>query len=247
MRIKGVISYDGSNFFGFQKQPGRPTIQGKIEEALNRIGIDSPILYGGRTDRGVHGLNQVVAFDIPLHWERRLEKMRKILNFHLHPAIYFKQLTPAPPDFHPSYWAIKRGYRYIFTYRFSPFTANYTLYTPTPLPLSLLNRASQLLIGVHDFRHFAKTGTPVGSYRREIFQARFYPISTGAVFQIEGSGFLRGQVRLIVAFLLEIARGKLTLSHLKRQLEGIGVYHRLPAPPNGLYLHRIWYPLGKFK
>jgi len=241
MRIKGIIRYDGTSFFGFQKQPQVPTIQGEIEKILKKLDIFSSILYGGRTDKGVHGLNQVIAFDVPSYWGTNLEKLKSLLNYHLHPSIDFKKLVQVPSNFHPSYWAIKRSYRYLFNYRFSPFNANYTLSLSFNLPVEFLNQTAKLLEGVHDFRYFAKTGTPVSHYRRKIFKARFYSTSFGAVFQIEGSGFLRGQVRLIVGFLLEIAQGNLTSIQLRNQLEGKKVYYRTPAPPNGLYLHRIWY------
>jgi tRNA pseudouridine38-40 synthase len=227
-----------------QRQPGVPTVEGAILEALSRVGIEGEVEYAGRTDRGVHGLNQVVSFPIPRFWEGHLPKLQRELNRHLFPGVYFKRLEIAPPNFHPRHWAVKRSYRYLFRTPFSPFWANYSYTPPEPLNLELINRGAQLFVGEHNFYLFSKRGSDPGSYIRQIYSAHFFRYRRGwVVFRIVGNGFLRAQVRLIVGALLELNRGGLTLSQIREQLAGEQLHFSTPAPPTGLYLERVWYPL----
>ncbi|MEO1941443.1 MAG: tRNA pseudouridine(38-40) synthase TruA [Campylobacterales bacterium] len=244
MIVKGVVSYDGSRFFGMQRQSGVPTVEGAILAVLSRLGIESGLEYAGRTDRGVHGLNQVVSFQIPQFWRGELSKLQRELNRLLFPSIQFKKLEIAPPNFHPRHWALKRSYRYLFRTNFSPFWANYSYTPPESLNLQLLNRGAQLFIGEHNFYLFSKRGSNPRSYIRKIYTAHFFPYRRGlVVFRIVGNGFLRAQVRLIVGALLELNRGGLTFSQIREQLAGDRLHFSTPAPPAGLYLERVWYPL----
>jgi len=237
-KVLAVISYDGSKFYGMQKQPNKKTIQGEIEKALLKLNINSTLTHAGRTDRGVHALNQVISFNIPLFWE--LEKLKNSLNKILHPYIHIKKLKNTTSEFNPRFDAKKRSYRYLITSTFSPFMNDYTLYYPKQINYSLLQDALDILKGKHDFTYFAKTGSEVNSYERVIFNAKIFPYKHLSVIKIEGNGFLRGQIRIIVDFLLKINENKLTINDLKAQLNGKLISKHL-ASPNGLYLERIWY------
>jgi tRNA pseudouridine38-40 synthase len=222
-----------------QIQPDQKTIEGEILNALKKININTKIFHSGRTDRGVHALNQVISFKIPDFWN--LEKLKNLLNKMLYPSIYFKKITVAPCGFHPRFWAKKRSYRYLISKYFTPFNAKYTLYYPEKIDLLKINKALKILKGTHDFEYFAKTGSDVNHYIREIYKAYAFEYKNFYIIKIEGNGFLRGQIRIIIDFLLKINENKLTINDLKKQLNKEKLISKHLAPPNGLYLERIWY------
>ncbi|WP_457562616.1 tRNA pseudouridine(38-40) synthase TruA [Caminibacter pacificus] len=236
--LKAVISYDGSKFYGMQKQPGKKTIQGEIEHALTKLNIISEVKHAGRTDRGVHALNQVISFDSPYYWE--IEKLQNSLNKILHPYIHIKKLSKATQNFNPRFDAKKRSYRYLISPIFSPHTADYVTYYPKNINYPLLKEALRILKGRNNFEYFAKKGSSVNSYVREIYHTDIFEYKNLTVIKIVGNGFLRGQIRIIVDFLLKINEDVLSLNDLKAQLNGKLISKHL-APPNGLYLERIWY------
>ena len=238
-KVLGIISYDGSKFFGMQIQPDKKTIEGEIQKALNKLNINSQIQHAGRTDTGVHALNQVISFNAPQFWD--LEKLKNSLNKIIHPYIHIKKLTLTSDDFHPRFSAKKRSYRYILTPHFSPHTADYTTYYPKDINKELLKKALKTLEGRHDFEYFSKTGSEVNNFIREIYETKIYSYKDKTIIKITGNGFLRGQIRIIVDFLLKINENKLSLKDLELQLNKKKLINKHLAAPNGLYLERIWY------
>ena len=222
-----------------QKQPDKATVQGTIEKALEKLNIYPEVLHAGRTDRGVHALNQVISFKIPPFWNK--EKLIKELNKILHPNIHIKKLYNVNDDFNPRFDAKKRSYRYVLNPNFSPFTANYTTFYPKNINLNLLKKALKSFEGEHDFEYFAKTGSSVNNYIRTIYKTDVYKYKNLTIVKIEGNGFLRGQIRLIIDFVLKINEGQLSIEDLKKQLSKEKLISKHLAPPNGLYLERIWY------
>jgi len=156
------------------------------------------------------------------------------------PSIYFKKIEKVN-NFHPRFDAKKRSYRYILSPIINPFIANYTTYYPKKINKTILNEALNLLKGTHDFEYFAKTGSDVNNYIREIYDAYLLEYKNFTIIKIIGNGFLRGQIRIIVDFLLKINENKLTLHDLKLQLNKEKLINKHLAPPQGLYLERIWY------
>lgn len=236
--LKATVSYDGSKFYGMQKQPDKKTIQGEIENALKKLNVNSEVLHAGRTDRGVHALNQVISFRSPLFWD--IEKLHLNLNKILHPYIHIKKLQKAPENFNPRFDAKKRSYRYLISKTFTPFSADYVTFYPKNINYPLLKKALKTFEGEHDFELFSKTGSSVNSYVRTIYHTDIYEYKNLTVIKIAGNGFLRGQIRLIVDFLLKINEDLLSIEDIKKQLNGKLISKHL-APPNGLYLERIWY------
>ena len=222
-----------------QKQKNKKTIQGEIEKALHKLNINSFISYAGRTDKGVHALNQVISFNIPKFWQK--DKLLKELNKTLHPYIHIKKLEIVDNNFNPRFDAKKRSYRYLINKNFCPFTNDYVKYYPNPINILLLKKALKLFEGEHDFEYFAKTGSEVNNYIRTIYKTNIFEYKSLIVIKIEGNGFLRGQIRLIIDFILKINEKKLTLSDLKRQIDKKAFYSKHLASPSGLYLERIWY------
>jgi len=222
-----------------QKQPDKTTVQGTLEKALEKLNIHSKILHAGRTDRGVHALNQVVSFKFPCFWDHI--KLLNELNKILHPNIHIKKFYFVNDNFNPRFDAKKRSYRYILNPDFTPFNANYTTFYPHNINITLLKKALKVLEGKHDFEYFAKTGSNVNNYTRTIYKTDIYKYKNLTVIKIEGNGFLRGQIRLIVDFILKINEKKLSIEDLKKQLSKEKIFSKHLAPPNGLYLERIWY------
>jgi len=156
------------------------------------------------------------------------------------PSIYFKKIKKVD-SFHPRFDAKKRSYRYILSPTINPFIANYTTYYPKKIDKNLIQEALNILKGKHDFEYFAKTGSEVNNYIREIYDAYLIEYKNYFIIKIIGNGFLRGQIRIIVDFLLKINENRLTLLDLEKQLNKERLVNKHLAPPNGLYLERVWY------
>jgi len=237
--VKAIIAYDGSKFYGLQIQPNVKTVIGEIDKTLKKIKIDTTITTSGRTDKGVHALNQVISFEIPNFW--KLERLKELLNKILLPEIYFKKIIKINKDFNPRFNAKKRSYRYIISPITNPFIENYVTYYPKDINLNLLNSALNILKGIHDFEFFSKKGSIVHNHTREIFNAYAFKYRDKTIIKITGNSFLRGQIRIIVDFLLKINENILDIDDLKTQLDKKRVINKHLAKPNGLYLERIWY------
>ncbi len=241
MRVKMTISYDGSQFYGFQIQnSGVESVANRLERIFGSMGIVSGFEASGRTDRGVHASGQVLSLDLPAYWHD-LARFQRAFNQKALPHIYAHRVQKVPDDFHARYDAKKRAYRYLIsTAAPSVFKTPYLLYTP-PFDATRIEAAIGVFEGSHDFHLFAKSGSDVKHYVREIYRARFYCHRDIWVVNFEANGYLRSQIRLMVAFLLKIGYGVLDVSHLKAQLAGDEAFVREPVAPNGLYLARVWY------
>jgi tRNA pseudouridine38-40 synthase len=240
MRVKAVISYDGSPYQGFQKQTTtNMTITGAIEEALTSLQIHSPIVGSGRTDAGVHATGQVIHFDLPDFW-KDLDKLKDALNRKL-TDIYFKHITHVSNDFHARFSAKKRVYRYIFkTHRPSVFEQKYISQYQAFDP-ELLIKALKLFEGEHDFNFFHKTGSVTHTTVRQIYKTD-YKVRNGYHFiYFQANGFLRSQVRMMVDAAMLCARHEISMTQLQEQLECQKKYTNRLAPAEGLYLARIIY------
>ncbi|MBD3791370.1 MAG: tRNA pseudouridine(38-40) synthase TruA [Campylobacterales bacterium] len=240
MRVKAVISYDGSAFFGFQRQKStKQTVTSAIEQALRSLKIDSEITGSGRTDRGVHATGQVIHFDLPPYWSD-LERLRLNLNRKLQ-AIAIKHIAKVDDHFHARFSAKKRLYRYVFkTLPPSVFERNYISYYQ-PFDRTVLQEALDCFVGEHDFRYFHKTGSDTHTTIRRIYLAKYREENNYHFIYFEANGFLRSQVRMMIESAMECARGTMQISALKEQLAGIKKHNHRLAPPEGLYLAKILY------
>ena len=240
MRVKAVISYDGSHYQGFQKQRStKMTITTAIEEALTSLQIDSPIVGSGRTDAGVHATGQVIHFDLPSFWSD-LEKLKRNLNRKL-TDIAFKHISLATDDFHARFSAKKRVYRYVFkTHRPSVFEQKYISYYQEFDP-ELLIKALKTFEGKHDFSFFHKTGTLTHTTVREIYRTDYIERNGYHLIYFQANGFLRSQVRMMVDAAMLCARGDMSEIELQEQLSCQKKHTTKLAPPEGLYLAKIIY------
>ena len=239
-RVKAVIAYDGSTYYGFQKQKStRQTITYEIEHALASLQIHSSIVGSGRTDAGVHATGQVIHFDIPEYWDD-LEKLTLNLNRKLN-SIRFKHITFVSSDFHARFWAKKRIYRYIFkTKKPSLFEQKFISYY-APFDVTLLHDALNIFVGKHDFNFFRRTGTDTHSSVREIYKTQYIQRGDYHIIYFQANGFLRSQVRMMIDAAMHCAQKKLSTQALKEQLNCQNKHTTKLAPPEGLYLARIIY------
>ncbi len=240
MRVKAVLSYDGSVYKGFQKQTStKETIATTIETALQDLHIDSPITGSGRTDAGVHATGQVIHFDLPDFWHD-LEKLKLNLNRKL-TDIYFKHIIKVDDDFHARFSAKKRVYRYVFkTNKPSVFEQKYISYYETFNPIKLLE-ALKIFEGEHDFQFFHKTGSVTHTNIREIYHTQYKAYKGYHFIYFKANGFLRSQVRMMVAMAMSCATDAMTPIQLKEQLNCQKKYSTQLAPAEGLYLANIMY------
>ena len=237
MRIKLTLAYDGTDFFGSQIQSQTAqTVIGTLHNALLKLGISSIPIASGRTDKGVHATAQVCHLDLPPFWSEHTQLKQK-LNRLLPSALQVKRIEKVAKDFHARYDASSRVYRYILSCdEPSPFFARYVTYMQNEIDITELKEKIALFEGVHDFSSFCKTGSDVHTFVREIYRAFVYKHKNYIILHFEANGFLRAQIRMMTAALLECD------AHTIEALLENKVKKRIkPAPPNGLYLAKIKY------
>ncbi len=240
-KIKLVLEYDGSRFSGFAPQKGSiNTVYKALKDSFVSIGIKNDFNASGRTDRGVHASFQVIDIVIPLFWND-LERLKRELNKKLKPYIKIKSISKVDMSFHSRYSAKRRVYRYIVKVgEFEPFLSSYVCFVKS-INQELIKEAIKEFEGVYDFDSFKKAHGGTTNYIREIYKTRFYKYKDYYIFYFEANGYLRSQIRLMVDFLLKISDKKLTIQHLKEQLQNKKVYSRTLADASGLYLAKVKY------
>lgn len=238
VRYAARVEYDGTDFAGFQVQPGRRTVQGELESALTRLGGGGRVRVdgAGRTDAGVHAQGQVIAFT----WTGRLRRSELItaLLAVLPPDVGIGSLWRVPADFRPRYAAQRREYRYsIWNGPRSPLRERHALGYRDVLDVEAMDRAAQALVGRHDFSAFG------GWDRQPIRTLQGVRVRrTGSMITIDviGDAFLRQMVRSIVAALLRVGRGDATAEDLEAALRSPErAFAGAIAPPQGLCLRRV--------
>ena len=237
---KVSIAYDGSSFYGFQKQRSRPTVQGKIEEVLDLLIKDYELNYSGRTDAGVHAKEQVlnILTDIKIT-EKLISSIDKLLGN----SISVNSFNQISNDFHARYSAKERTYVYstMDNQKKLPYLLNSTHQHNSSLDLEKLNEISQLFLGKNDFSSFAKVEKNKNP-EREIFKSIWKKNSNIFTYTITGNSFLRNMVRNLVGVQLAFNDNKLTLNEIKSQLDKPdGNRLNYIAPANGLTLWKVKY------
>lgn len=245
-RLRFEVAYDGSDFNGWQVQPGLPTIQGVLEEIIGNIeGKPVHVAASGRTDAGVHALAQVAA--VTMENPIPPDNFRRALNRLLPPAIRINRVLETALDFHPRFDARRKTYEYRI-YReevCSPFERRYVYHHPYPLDESAMVEAAPLLEGEHDFSAFASADErdeSALSRVRTIYRSVIARTGSMLLYQVTGSGFLKHMVRNIVGILLEVGKRNLTQADVLARLEaGSGIRPGPTAPASGLFLISVDY------
>ncbi|MFN7924254.1 MAG: tRNA pseudouridine(38-40) synthase TruA [Bryobacteraceae bacterium] len=246
-RIRISVAYDGTEFHGWQVQPGLVTIQSSIQDALAEIeGSPVHVTGSGRTDAGVHALAQVAAFDLknPIP----TDNLRRALNRLLPRAIRILDVQEAPPDFHPRRHATAKTYEYrIWRGEVCPpFERLYVHHHPYPLDVSRIGEMASIFEGDHDFSAFAAADDADALGRskvRTIFGSELLQDGLRLLYRVRGSGFLKHMVRMMVGTLLEVGKGNLGREELRAFLNPVpGAPKAGPrAPASGLFLVSVEY------
>lgn len=242
---KLTVSYLGTNFYGWQLQPGSPTVQGVLEEALEaELGRARRVTGASRTDAGVHARGQIATF----RSEEEIPSGRLVhaINQRLPAQVRVLAAEPVDSDFHPRFDATSKEYRYRLerTAVLSPLDADRVLALPPEgrFDLGALEAATATLVGEHDFAAFALVGGAHTTSRRRMLEARFEVEGSRLCLVLRGEGFLRGMVRSVVGTLLEVANGRRSVAQFERLLEGASRSQAgRTAPPHGLCLERVFY------
>ena len=238
--LKFKVAYDGSVYFGSQKQPDRHTVEDELLRAFKRLNINTKIVFSGRTDRGVHASGQIFNAIVPSHWND-FKKLKEVLNHQLDSSVKILHITKVTDDFHSRFSAKKRTYRYLLTTKqTNPFNQKYVTFEEQ-INEELIKKAMKEFEGIHDFKYFHKTGSDKDITIREVFEVNFYKYKDVYVFKFVANSYLRSQIRLMVGALLAVSNGKLTIEQLKEQLALKKQNFKIPASANGLYLAKITY------
>jgi tRNA pseudouridine38-40 synthase len=245
-RIKIQVAYDGTEYHGWQVQPGLPTIQGTLEQVIGEIeGGPVHVAGSGRTDAGVHALGQVAAFNLanPIP----VENLKRAVNRLLPLDIRVTRVDEAGLDFNPRYDAKAKTYEYrIFRGEIClPFERRYVYHHPYPLKVDEMIAAAASLEGEHDFTAFAAADErdELGlSKVRTIFCSKLALEDDRLVYRVTGSGFLKHMVRNVVGVLLEAGKGNIDQAGMQARLEpGCAIPPGPTAPARGLFLISVDY------
>ena len=246
VKLRILFSYDGTHFAGWQRQKGKRTVQGALEEALSHL-FQRPIftVASGRTDRGVHALGQTAHFEVPSA-ALRGKNLLPALN-HLTPEdISIQNGWRAPKDFHARFSAEGKTYLYFLSARprRGAIMRNFIASFPGPLRLSMLNELAQAIEGRFDFQSFQNAGSEARSSVREIYRAYWREAEPQIFYlSITANGFLRRMARNIVSASIELARqgrGKEGMRQILEKKDRSAAPP--PAPPEGLFLKEAIYP-----
>jgi tRNA pseudouridine38-40 synthase len=238
-RIKIEIAYDGGPYYGWQMQPGLPTIQGVLEEVVSNIeGKPVQVAGSGRTDAGVHALAQVAAF--PMENPIPAANLRRAMNRLLPPAIRILSVEDVHADFHPRFHAKAKLYEYRLARGevCSPFDWPWVHHYPYPLDEERMMRLARTFEGEHDFTAFAASDERDAeghSKVRKIYSSELTTEPGRLIYRVRGSGFLKHMVRNLVGTLIEAGKGN---------IENLSVIPTKPGPTvpaKGLFLIRVEY------
>ncbi|EHJ07552.1 tRNA pseudouridine(38-40) synthase TruA [Staphylococcus simiae] len=243
MRILVEITYNGSNFLGFQIQQQGRTVQQQFEKILQRMHKRHVRIHpSSRTDRGVHAVQQYFHFDTELNIAT--SQWQYAMNSALPNDIYVTKVSVVDEQFHCRYDCLGKRYRYKVyqaAHR-NPFQSGLKTYIPDTLDLDKMNEAAKQFIGTHDFTGFCSQKTEVESKVRTLYQSEIVQTEEGFDYIVTGSGFLYNMVRVLVAFLIEVGKGKKHVEDVPKLLESRN-RNNVPftAPAEGLYLEHIYF------
>ena len=246
MRYFIEISYQGTNYHGWQSQPNACTVQEIIENCLSKITNNSiKLLAAGRTDSGVHANQMFAHFDINEKINDKNSFIHKTNSF-LPTDIAIKNLLEVEDDSHARFDALSREYEYHISLNKNPFEIDKSYLHKKTLDLNKMNKCCDILLQYTDFKSFSKSKTDVKTYDCQIFKAKWILDGDSLIFKIKADRFLRNMVRAIVGTLIEVGLGNINQKDFKviiekkdRRLAGFSV------PAHGLYLKKIEYNWDK--
>ena len=241
-----TFSYDGLDFDGYQKQPKKRTVQGELEKVLKSINNNKKVdvQSAGRTDKGVHAMNQKAHFDLDVTITE--SKLKMALNSYLPKDIYVKKVEEVPDTFHARYNVKAKEYMYLINIgEYNPLERNYVYQYNKPLDIVAMERALKYLEGERDVTSFSPTNNDKDNYVRTISQTNLIrDIKNTNMITIIflGTGFLRYMVRNMIGTLIEIGEGKRKAEEIIDIIEAKDRKSAGPTSnPEGLYLKNVFY------
>lgn len=241
MRVKCIVSYDGSKFHGFQIQDKQRTVQGEIQKALEKINEEEVIIHAsGRTDAKVHARHQVFHFDTKKNLP--IEQWKRAINHFMPNDIYILSAEYVDEEFHSRYSAQKKEYHYKLSMNeYSPFETNYIYQYGRELDIGLMREAAKIFIGEHNFASYC-CYDQYGNTIRTLYELEISENDGIVTFKLVGNGFRRYMVRHIVGGLIQVGAKRIDKEKLKEMLDSCGEKKCLfKAKPQGLYLYEVYY------
>lgn len=249
--VQLVVHYDGAGFSGWQRQPAQRTVQGVIEEALERLcGAPVSALGSGRTDAGVHARGQAVGVIVPARWESA--QLRRAMNAVLPSDVWVARAIEMRPEFHARYSATARRYGYLVgtdDEAQSPFRRRYELAFSRPIDRVALDQAAAAIVGDHCFRAFAVQGTApdTDDHRCVVTQSRWTDRPGGLRYTVQANRFLHHMVRFLVGTMLDVASGRRPAADIQTLLAAKDNKEvSPPVAPHALFLEAVDYPAALY-
>lgn len=243
MNILLTVAYDGTGYFGWQRQKGQMTVQQKLEEAISAIlGTNTVVAGASRTDTGVHALGQRVAFctdtKIPT------DKLPLAINTKLPPDIKVTNAEIVPDTFHPRFQAKSKKYRYMINNSkfMNPLLRNYAEFESSPLDIDKMKEAAKMIVGERDFAAFCASGSKVKSTVRFVYSIDINCDCELITLMVTGNGFLYNMVRIIAGTLIYVGCGKIEPQHIEKIISSKDrTFAGKTARPGGLTLMSVEY------
>jgi len=243
--FKITIEYDGTNYFGWQKQQHKryKTIQSEIEKSLKKVLHKSVKLTGsGRTDKGVHAINQVASFESTTNLCPK--PLTSALNSYLNDDIRIKDIRITKTNFHARFSAKSKTYRYLILNQEKPsvFLRHYAWHIKEKLDLELMKKTKKYLLGTKNFKAFVNEPKGINSFTRELIDISISKSRNIVTIDITSTGFLRGMVRNLVKLITDVGLKKISLSEINKitKTENRSLIGK-SAPAQGLYLYQVKY------
>ena len=241
-RFKMYLEYEGTRFSGWQVQKNARTVQGEINDAIGKVfGTHGFEFYGsGRTDAGVHALQQVAHLDIKTVLGPEIIRMK--LNDELPADINIIEVEKATDEFHARHDAMARSYLYQISRRRTAFGKRFVWWIKDPLDIVKMRQTTELFIGLKDFQSFTADDPEEKSTKVHINSIDVQQVGDLILIRIVGSHFIWKMVRQIIGVLAEVGRGKMPLNDVKKFIHTKSDEPaKLTAPPSGLFLERVYY------
>ena len=236
------LSYNGTNYHGWQNQPNAISVQEVLEKALSIIlGETITVMGAGRTDAGVHAKQLFAHMDTDVAF--KIDTLQYKLNSFLPNDVAIQSIFKVKPDAHARFHATSRAYVYRIALRKSPFNFDQTYFLKQSLDIDKLNQATKILFDYTDFQCFSKSNTDVHTYNCDIMEAKWEVVEDEIHFTIKADRFLRNMVRAIVGTLINIGIGKLEVNDMHTIIQSKNRSEAgYSVPAKGLYLIKVEYP-----
>jgi tRNA pseudouridine38-40 synthase len=241
-RYRIVVEYDGSEFYGWQRQNRERTVQQELEEALASLNGNQPVtvIGSGRTDTGVHALGQVAHFN--LDTTLPAEMIRNALNAKTGQDMFIHSCIETDADFHARFSARRRYYQYRIILQPSVIQRHYTWQIDYPLELDRLRECAKIVIGDHDFSRLCRASTETELKMCRIYESKWIKNENFLYYTIVGNRFLHSMVRMLVGTMIEVAKGKGEVKDFQHLLHNRECPLKVfTAPARGLFLMQVEY------